>query len=242
MTEASLTGRVLASTQNGAWLYARCRSTTNVAKFAGYGGSHEIIHAITPRTSLLAGIAVSGPLAVNLVSSVRAEVTVTGISKDARIETSDATLEQLLSALRERLDVAYTSSAALDHKLPDGTFAGPLTKILVPLLAGYDHFMKVQDGHISLVVTAQQKATLKENSNVATGAATSSAAKSPHGANTSSDDTSKKNQIVTDSKNDDLVNPNGPSTPPQPTAPSTSPPPSPFVVTSVLGNPGDSFL
>jgi hypothetical protein len=177
--------------------------------------------------------AVTGALWITLPNSARAEVTVTGTSKDARIETSDATLEQLLSALREKLDIAYTSSAPLDHKVQDGTFAGPLTKILTPLLKGYDHFMKVNDGHISLVLTAQQKPTIKPSSGVATAAPAPTASESTE-SDASSADASDKNKVATDSKNENVVTPNGPSPPVPAIPPSTSPPPSPFAVTTFL--------
>jgi hypothetical protein len=177
--------------------------------------------------------AMTGALWLALPNSARAEVTVAGTSTDARIEASNATLEELLAALHEKLDLTYTSSAPLDHKVMDGTFVGPLTKILAPLLKDYDHFMKVQNGHISLVVTAQQKPTIKPSSTVAAGPPTSTASE-PTEPTASSADASPKNEVATDSKNENVVTPNGPTPPAPTTPPSTSPPPSPFAVTTFL--------
>jgi hypothetical protein len=175
--------------------------------------------------------ALTGALWVTLPSSARAEVIVTGTSKDARIEISDATLEQLLSALREKLDLAYSSSAPLDHKVQDGTFAGPLSKILTPLLTGYDHVMKMHGEHISLVLTAQQKPSVIPNSAVAA-AAPASAPLAGTASDAGSADASDKNKGTTDSKKQNVVSPNGPAV--VATPPSSSPPPSPFAVTTFL--------
>lgn len=105
--------------------------------------------------------ALGGFLWVIAPSSARAEVMVTGTLKEATIQTTDATLEELLSKLHDQLDITFKSSAPLDQKVMDGTFVGSVTKILGPLLKGYDHVIKMQDGRISVVLTDQKKSLAK---------------------------------------------------------------------------------
>jgi hypothetical protein len=180
--------------------------------------------------------ALSGSFAIAVPSSVRAEVTVTGTSKEATIQINDATFEELLSALHDKLDLTYKSSAPLDQKAMDGTFAGPLTKILAPLLKGYDHVIKVQDGRISVVLTDQKKSNFKPISVAPAAASTASEANEPAAGGA---DKSAKNEVVTDSKKQGVVAPNGATAAP---APSTSPPPAPFAVTTFLETQMSPFM
>jgi hypothetical protein len=169
-----------------------------------------------------------GLLWVVAPNSAGAEVMVTGTLKEATIQTTDATFEELLSKLHDQLDITFKSSAPLDQKVMDGTFVGPLTKILAPLLKGYDHVIKVQDGRISVILTDQKKSLVKLPP-AAPAAVSTSAASEP---TTSGADKSAKNEVVPDTKKQSPVTPTDPSSSFAPS--SSSPAPSPFAVTTSL--------
>ena len=171
----------------------------------------------------------AGLLWVIVPSSARAEVTITGTLKEATIQTTDATFEELLSRLHDQLDLTYKSSEKKKKKVMDGTFVGPLTKILAPLLKGYDHVIKVQDGRISVVLTDQKKSLAKVTPVVPAAVSTAPAASQPA---TSGADNSAKNEVVPNFKSQSAVTPTEPPPPPAPS--SSSPSPSPFAVTTSL--------
>jgi hypothetical protein len=187
------------------------------------------------RQVFLLSAAVGGVLWVGLPTPAQAEVTITGVSNDARVEASNASLEELLSALHDKFDLSYKSSAPLDHKVADGILAGPLTKILAPLLKDYDHITKVQDGRISIVFTNQQKSRAKPTSTVLADPSASSTSE-PTVPAASGVNGASKNEVAADSKTEKVVAPNGALPPPAPPAPS------PFAVTTFLETQAAPFM
>ena len=116
---------------------------------------------------------------VGLPNSAHAEVAITGTSNEVRVEASGVALEELLSDLRDKFGISYNSLAPLDHKVVTGTYNGPLINILARLLKDYDHALKMENGHIFLIFTNQQKSTAKLNSAVLAASSTSSNSETP---------------------------------------------------------------
>jgi hypothetical protein len=102
---------------------------------------------------LCAGVA--GALWLNLPNSARAEVAITGTSNEVRVEAHGAPIEELLSDFHDKFGLSYGNLAPLDHKAVNGTFRGSLLSVLTRLLKDYDHVLKIDNGHISLVLIDQ---------------------------------------------------------------------------------------
>ena len=72
-----------------------------------------------------------------LSMSAYAEFHVTGESDAIKIEANEASVEELLIALREAYGLQYRTSANLSRSV-SGTFEGPLQQVLSRLLQGYN--------------------------------------------------------------------------------------------------------
>lgn len=99
-----------------------------------------------------------------LVSLAHAEVSITGTPDALRIEAAGVTLEEVLSDLHDKFGVSYNSLAVLNDKSITGTFDGSLMHVVGKLLKDYDHALKLENGRLFLVLTNQQKATVKPES------------------------------------------------------------------------------
>jgi hypothetical protein len=103
-------------------------------------------------------------LSLGPANLAQADVAITGTSNEVRIDARNVALDKLLSELRDKFNLSFSSYAPLNEKLLTGTYTGPLTKILPQLLKDYDYALKTADDHIFLVLTNQQKSILKPNS------------------------------------------------------------------------------
>lgn len=83
-------------------------------------------------------IAVAAMLLLCALLSARAEILLQGDAAAVRIEVTQATVGEILAALRERYNVHHRTTIALDRPLT-GTYAGPLPRVLARVLDGYDY-------------------------------------------------------------------------------------------------------
>ena len=171
-------------------------------------------------------IGVGAVLSLTLANSGHAEVAITGTSDDARIEASSVALDQVLSDLRDKFGLSYTSSASLNNKSVNGTYTGPLRYILTRLLKEYDYALKTENGHISIIFTNEQKSAARPDP---AGSATSATTRTSV-ASTSASGASETPWIkaVTNSTIEKAVPPTGALQPP------ASPKPRPVMVANFL--------
>jgi hypothetical protein len=101
----------------------------------------------------------SSPIALSIVgllfaavnsNSVRAEVRVSGSAENVRLEARDATVAQILAALRVRFDLRDGDVTANRHVT--ATYQGTLRRILEDLLKGYDYVIAPNGANIKVIV------------------------------------------------------------------------------------------
>ena len=98
--------------------------------------------------------------------SARAEVQVTGESDAIQVEAKEASVEELLTALRKAYGLQYWSSANLSRSV-SGTYAGSLQQVVsrVLLLHGYD-FIAETSAHGTIVGVYDKSAAPGSNVNL----------------------------------------------------------------------------
>jgi hypothetical protein len=82
-----------------------------------------------------------------------AEVRLVGSPEAVEVEVNEATVEELLTALRETYDVQYRSSVALNRSI-SGSYSGPLRQVLARVLRGYDFFVDGSEGRLRVAVVS----------------------------------------------------------------------------------------
>ena len=75
---------------------------------------------------------------------VRAEVLVQGPAMDIRLEARNATVDEILAALRARYALGIHGNSA--NRRVTATYEGPLRKILARVLDGYDYVIEPKGG------------------------------------------------------------------------------------------------
>ncbi len=85
-----------------------------------------------------------------------AQVQVSGQNDAVRIEATDATLREVLEALRANFNLGYRSGDALDTRMT-GTFGGPLPRVAARVLDGYDYVIKITPQGIDVLVISQSQ-------------------------------------------------------------------------------------
>jgi hypothetical protein len=80
-------------------------------------------------------------------------VRIKGDAKALELEVHQATLAAVLTALA-RFNIHYRSPTALNDVI-DGTYAGPLGRVLSRLLAGYNYAVKQGDDKIEVIVVSR---------------------------------------------------------------------------------------
>lgn len=83
-------------------------------------------------------------------NSVRAEVRVQGPVEDIRLEARDATVEEILAALRARFELHYRGTTL--NRRVTANYEGPLRRILARVLDGYDYVVKTNEANIEVIV------------------------------------------------------------------------------------------
>jgi hypothetical protein len=80
-------------------------------------------------------------------------VRIKGDAQAIELEIHQATLAQVLTAL-DRFNIHYRSPVPLNDVI-DGTYAGPLNRVLSRLLAGYNYAIKQGDPNIEVIVVSR---------------------------------------------------------------------------------------
>src|ERR1035441_4620638 len=79
-----------------------------------------------------------------------AEVRVQGPVEDIRLEARDATVEEILAALRARFELHYRGTTL--NRRVTANYEGPLRRILARVLDGYDYVVKTNGANIEVIV------------------------------------------------------------------------------------------
>jgi hypothetical protein len=82
---------------------------------------------------------------------VRAEPRIEGRADAVRVEASDATVEEVLAALRAKFGLHYRTTPPLDRHVT-GTYAGSLPQVVARLLDGYDYIVRTHAGAVDVIV------------------------------------------------------------------------------------------
>jgi hypothetical protein len=115
---------------------------------------------LAPPIALLAALALAPFVArAALGEAVSAEdaagteaVRVKGDAKALELDVHQARLADVLTALA-RFNIRYRSPVVL-NKVIDGTYAGPLGRVLSRLLAGYNYAIKQGDAEIDVIIVS----------------------------------------------------------------------------------------
>lgn len=97
------------------------------------------------------GVLVVAILMIVIAHSVRAEVRVEGDARAVRIEASQASVTDVLTALGPSFNVRFRTAMPL-HGVIDGTFTGPLDQVIPKVLGGYNYVLKKERNSIELNV------------------------------------------------------------------------------------------
>ena len=92
-----------------------------------------------------------------------AEATIIGTPEDVKIVANHARVEELFSGLREKFEFSYRSRVPIDQTF-DGTYEGPLQRVVRQLLKNYDYVLKSENGKLVIDVIDQQKTSAQLNS------------------------------------------------------------------------------
>jgi hypothetical protein len=83
-----------------------------------------------------------------------AQVSIEGRADAVRVDASDATVQEVLDALRAKFNLRYRTSDVLDSHIT-GSFNGPLDRVAARILDGYDFAMKVTPEDVDVLVLRQ---------------------------------------------------------------------------------------
>jgi hypothetical protein len=89
-------------------------------------------------------------LAVLFCNCVRAEILVQGDAGDVRVEARDATVADILAALRERFALRYRGTPASTGIT--ATFEGPLRRVVARVLTGYNYVIADHRDGLEVIV------------------------------------------------------------------------------------------
>jgi hypothetical protein len=93
-------------------------------------------------SSFVGQFAIAASLLLLASLPARAEILLQGDATAVRLEVTQATAGEILDALRERYNVRYSTTIALDRSLT-GTYAGSLPRVIARVLDGYDYVARV---------------------------------------------------------------------------------------------------
>jgi cellulose biosynthesis protein BcsQ len=88
------------------------------------------------------------------VVSARAEVRMEGSPEALRIEAVDATLVDVLNALKAKFNLRYRANDALEGRIT-GSFRGSLQRVVARLLEGYDYVIAISPDGIDALILPQ---------------------------------------------------------------------------------------
>jgi hypothetical protein len=84
----------------------------------------------------------------------RAAVSVQGDTASVQVVAHQATVSEVLAALRSALGLRYRTMANIDSVI-GGTYRGPLNNVLGQILRGYNYVIEVHDTTIYLIVVGK---------------------------------------------------------------------------------------
>src|ERR1700730_10577994 len=99
---------------------------------------------------LATGTLILALLIAAVPASVLAEAKVEGNPDAVRVEARDATVDEVLSAIRTAFNLHYRTSTALDLSIT-GIYEGSLQRVISRVLEGYDFIVKSSPGNIEVV-------------------------------------------------------------------------------------------
>ena len=115
-----------------------------------------------PLRSLIAGTRAAIAFGFALIMAptfVFADAQISGSSQSVRIEARDSSVEEVLAGLDNALNVRHRSSVKLDNRL-NGTYEGSLQSVIKRILAGYDFFVKTENGEVEVTILRSPTAPL----------------------------------------------------------------------------------
>jgi hypothetical protein len=121
-----------------------------------YAGDAALRRSPALLRRLLALALTSGVLLAAQGKAAHSQVQVGGQPEAVHIEARDATLREVLDALQANFNLRYRSNDLLDTRMT-GTFNGPLRRVAVRILDGYDFAMKITPQGIDVLVLRQNQ-------------------------------------------------------------------------------------
>ena len=121
-----------------------------------------------PGVSLRHGLVAAAALGLAMSADrpASAEAAISGTPDAIRLEASNTTLQEVLSALGNRFGLVYQSAAPLDRRI-DGIYVGELSAVLRQLLKTHDFVLKHENEPLSLLLIAERKSAAQSSSQVA---------------------------------------------------------------------------
>ena len=99
----------------------------------------------------LTSLSIVALLATGIVThSVRAEVRVQGNAENMRLEVRDATITEILNALREHFSLRFRGTPA--SGAVTASYAGPLRAVLARVLEGYDYVIGPHGSAVEVII------------------------------------------------------------------------------------------
>lgn len=112
-------------------------------------------------------LALMGGLIAGATAAARADTSLDGPAESIQVALADASVQEILIALKANYDVRFRSAVPLDRRMT-GSFRAPLPRVVARVLDGYDYAIKSESGAIEVVVFADrgvgQPRSLGENS------------------------------------------------------------------------------
>ena len=99
-------------------------------------------------------LVIASLLFASTLAVVHAEVRVRGNADVIRVEAHDATVAQVLAALKQQRDINVRGGVG--NKLISGTFEGPLRYILTRVLEGHDYVIVHNGGVLELLMLSEE--------------------------------------------------------------------------------------
>lgn len=113
-------------------------------------------HRRTAIVQLFNRVLIAGGLIAAVPTNVLAEARVEGQPDAVRIEASESSVDEVLSALGTAFNLRYRASTTLDRPI-SGVYQGTLQRVLARVLEGYDFIVKNASGSIEVVVLGEPK-------------------------------------------------------------------------------------
>jgi hypothetical protein len=93
---------------------------------------------------------------LGIASAAHAEVRVSGAADAVTIETQEATLDQVLAALRTSFGFRYRSAGTLNGVI-SGTYSGSLSRVIARLLEGHSYVIQSSQNNLEVVIFGSSK-------------------------------------------------------------------------------------